>query len=177
MDSLSGSSLPQKIQSNPNSSILDLKSRLSAVKIPEPVKPIAGRRMSSAEGKTVISKKIVTGDVGYVLEDVPHLTDYLPDLPVSFCILCIALFFAHSWVLASFYLFIYILFWWKGLYLFDIGFAIINMIIEEREHLTGVIFVTFESLLALFLFSCKKLGFSVYTFWGALFSRLVQFTE
>ncbi|EXB74601.1 6-phosphofructokinase 4 [Morus notabilis] len=25
--------------------------------------------------------KIVTGDAGYVLEDVPHLTDYLPDLP------------------------------------------------------------------------------------------------
>ncbi|XP_078164588.1 ATP-dependent 6-phosphofructokinase 6-like isoform X1 [Carex rostrata] len=81
MDSLSGSSLPQKIQSNPNSSILDLKNRLSAVKIPEPVKPRGGRRMSSAEGKPVISKKIVTGDVGYVLEDVPHLTDYLPDLP------------------------------------------------------------------------------------------------
>lgn len=28
--------------------------------------------------------KIVTGDAGYVLEDVPHLTDYLPDLPVTF---------------------------------------------------------------------------------------------
>lgn len=108
MDSLSGSSLPQKIESNPNSSILDLKNRLSAVKIPEPVKPRTGRRMSSAKGKPVISKKIVTGDVGYVLEDVPHLTDYLPDLPVSFCILCIAIFFAHSWVLASFiYLFVF----------------------------------------------------------------------
>ena len=26
--------------------------------------------------------KIVTGTAGYVLEDVPHLTDYIPDLPV-----------------------------------------------------------------------------------------------
>ena len=26
--------------------------------------------------------KIVTGDAGYVLEDVPHLADYIPDLPV-----------------------------------------------------------------------------------------------
>jgi len=27
--------------------------------------------------------KIEEGDFGYVLDDVPHLTDYLPDLPVS----------------------------------------------------------------------------------------------
>lgn len=27
--------------------------------------------------------KIVTGEGGYVLEDVPHLVDYIPDLPVS----------------------------------------------------------------------------------------------
>ncbi|XP_056163746.1 ATP-dependent 6-phosphofructokinase 7-like [Syzygium oleosum] len=27
------------------------------------------------------SKKIVTGDAGYVLEDVPHFSDYIPDLP------------------------------------------------------------------------------------------------
>lgn len=86
MDSLSNSSLPQKIQSNLNSSIVDLKNRLSAVQIPEPIKPRGGRRMSSAGGKTVITKKIVNGDAGYILEDVPHLADYLPDLPVSFCI-------------------------------------------------------------------------------------------
>ncbi|KAI6679576.1 hypothetical protein NL676_033457 [Syzygium grande] len=30
------------------------------------------------------SKKIVTGDAGYVLEDVPHFSDYIPDLPVYF---------------------------------------------------------------------------------------------
>ncbi|THF99923.1 hypothetical protein TEA_002451 [Camellia sinensis var. sinensis] len=28
-------------------------------------------------------RKIVTGDNGYVLEDVPHLSDYIPDLPQS----------------------------------------------------------------------------------------------
>jgi len=27
--------------------------------------------------------KIEEGDYGYVLDDVPHLTDYLPDIPVS----------------------------------------------------------------------------------------------
>ncbi|GKE51621.1 hypothetical protein Tco_1486777, partial [Tanacetum coccineum] len=25
--------------------------------------------------------KVVTGDHGYVLQDVPHLTDYIPNLP------------------------------------------------------------------------------------------------
>jgi hypothetical protein len=28
--------------------------------------------------------KVVTGPGGYVLEDVPHLSDYIPNLPVSF---------------------------------------------------------------------------------------------
>jgi hypothetical protein len=27
--------------------------------------------------------KLVSGEAGYVLEDVPHVSDYLPDLPVS----------------------------------------------------------------------------------------------
>lgn len=27
--------------------------------------------------------KLATGEAGYVLEDVPHVSDYLPDLPVS----------------------------------------------------------------------------------------------
>ena len=31
--------------------------------------------------------KLVPGSAGYVLEDVPHLTDYLPDLPVLFLLL------------------------------------------------------------------------------------------
>jgi hypothetical protein len=88
MDSLSNSPSPQEIQSNSNNSVLDLKNRLSAVQIPEPVKPRGGRRMSSAGGKFVITKKIVNGEAGYMLEDVPHLIDYLPNLPVSLCILC-----------------------------------------------------------------------------------------
>ncbi|KAJ8464773.1 hypothetical protein OPV22_027325 [Ensete ventricosum] len=38
------------------------------------------RRMGS-EGKTAPPPKVVCGDAGYVLEDVPHLADYLPDPP------------------------------------------------------------------------------------------------
>lgn len=29
-----------------------------------------------------LQQKLVYGEAGYVLEDVPHLTDYIPDLPV-----------------------------------------------------------------------------------------------
>ncbi|CAL9202151.1 unnamed protein product [Musa hybrid cultivar] len=38
------------------------------------------RRRMGSEGKTA-PPKVVCGDAGYVLEDVPHLADYLPDLP------------------------------------------------------------------------------------------------
>lgn len=37
--------------------------------------------MESMENEVRSSKKIVEGEFGYVLEDVPHLTDYIPDLP------------------------------------------------------------------------------------------------
>ncbi|KAI3422884.1 uncharacterized protein J3R85_011620 [Psidium guajava] len=41
--------------------------------------------VSSTVGSAGVSdktkKKIVTGDAGYVLEDVPHLSDYIPNLP------------------------------------------------------------------------------------------------
>lgn len=41
----------------------------------------------NSNGGMVISqnweRKIITGDAGYVLEDVPHLTDYVLDLPVT----------------------------------------------------------------------------------------------
>jgi hypothetical protein len=30
-----------------------------------------------------LEAKLVTGEAGYVLEDVPHVSDYLADLPVS----------------------------------------------------------------------------------------------
>ncbi|KAJ6673743.1 hypothetical protein OIU85_012724 [Salix viminalis] len=33
------------------------------------------------ESNGISESKIVTGDYGYVLQDVPHLTDYIPDLP------------------------------------------------------------------------------------------------
>ena len=36
------------------------------------------------EGKS--HAKIVEEEAGYVFEDVPHLLDYIPDLPVSFFI-------------------------------------------------------------------------------------------
>ncbi|KAJ4952715.1 hypothetical protein NE237_029547 [Protea cynaroides] len=36
---------------------------------------------ASMESSSKPGRKIVTGDYGYVLEDVPHLTDYIPDLP------------------------------------------------------------------------------------------------
>jgi hypothetical protein len=32
--------------------------------------------------------KLVSGEAGYVLEDVPHVSDYLPDLPVSAAVPC-----------------------------------------------------------------------------------------
>lgn len=37
---------------------------------------------TSMAAKWAMKKKLVGGDAGYVLEDVPHLTDYLPELPV-----------------------------------------------------------------------------------------------
>lgn len=41
--------------------------------------------------------KVVNGDAGYVLEDVPHLTDYIPDLPVR--ISFSPYFFTHTYLL------------------------------------------------------------------------------
>jgi len=36
------------------------------------------------ESNGISEQKIITGDSGYILQDVPHLTDYIPDLPVCF---------------------------------------------------------------------------------------------
>jgi hypothetical protein len=43
------------------------------------------RAMASAANLSdeAASSKTVEGEYGYILEDVPHFTDYLPDLPVS----------------------------------------------------------------------------------------------
>jgi 6-phosphofructokinase 1 len=47
----------------------------------ESLPPAAAKAPASA-CKWAMKKKLVGGDAGYVLEDVPHLTDYLPELPV-----------------------------------------------------------------------------------------------
>lgn len=41
-----------------------------------------GATKASPAAKWAEKKKLVGGDAGYVLEDVPHLTDYMPQLPV-----------------------------------------------------------------------------------------------
>lgn len=38
--------------------------------------------MASSESNSQM--KVVHGDAGYILEDVPHLSDYVPNLPVFF---------------------------------------------------------------------------------------------
>ena len=49
----------------------------------EPLPPAATAAKAPASAcKWAMKKKLVGGDAGYVLEDVPHLTDYLPELPV-----------------------------------------------------------------------------------------------
>ncbi|KAG8044834.1 hypothetical protein GUJ93_ZPchr0818g7023 [Zizania palustris] len=52
--------------------LLDLKDSLAAAK---------ASPASSPAAKWAVKKKLAGGDAGYVLEDVPHLTDYLPELP------------------------------------------------------------------------------------------------
>lgn len=46
--------------------------------------------MAAATNSSLQPNKIVTGDAGYVLEDVPHLTDYVPDLPVHMLFPCLS---------------------------------------------------------------------------------------
>lgn len=53
--------------------LLDLKDPLAAP---------ASRSSPAPASKWAMKKKLVGGDGGYVLEDVPHLADYLPKLPV-----------------------------------------------------------------------------------------------
>jgi 6-phosphofructokinase 1 len=53
--------------------LLDLKDPLAAP---------AATASPAPTSKWAMKKKLVGGDGAYVLEDVPHLTDYLPQLPV-----------------------------------------------------------------------------------------------
>lgn len=88
MESLPNPPVPQKIGAESNGSaansnrLFDLRSSLSSVKLPvrngAEVKLRLGKKMGS---EARLCPKIEYGDGGYVLEDVPHLTDYLPDLP------------------------------------------------------------------------------------------------
>lgn len=89
--------LPQKFRAECQSNgavgnhLPELRSSLSlsssSVKVlPAPTRngevKLVSRRGMDLGGKPFA--KIVRGDGGYVLEDVPHLTDYIADLPVSF---------------------------------------------------------------------------------------------
>lgn len=63
--------------------LLDLRSSLSSVR-----KVSSASNLRSSSGRTMgkekkLEPKIVYGNSGYVLEDVPHLTDYIQGLPVS----------------------------------------------------------------------------------------------
>lgn len=57
------------------------KKKLLDLKDPFPAAANGGAKASPA-AKWAMKKKLVGGDAGYVLEDVPHLTDYMPQLPV-----------------------------------------------------------------------------------------------
>jgi 6-phosphofructokinase 1 len=57
------------------------KKKLLDLKDPFPA-AANGSAKASPAGKWAMKKKLVGGDAGYVLEDVPHLTDYMPQLPV-----------------------------------------------------------------------------------------------
>lgn len=48
--------------------------------------PERSRRGEAME--VAAAAKLVSGEAGYVLEDVPHVSDYLPDLPVSATVPC-----------------------------------------------------------------------------------------
>ncbi|XP_074582123.1 ATP-dependent 6-phosphofructokinase 6-like [Curcuma longa] len=88
MEPLQNPLFPQTIKPESNGSVknpsrlFDLRSSLSSVTVPtrkgSEVKERLGSKMAS-DSKPL--KKIEYGEGGYVLEDVPHLTDYLTDLP------------------------------------------------------------------------------------------------
>lgn len=85
-----------RADSNSNGSysnhLFDLRSSLSSsVKVPQTPPRNGGVNLRSRKGMEFEGKsfaKIVKGDNGYVLEDVPHLTDYIDDLPVGSACSC-----------------------------------------------------------------------------------------
>ncbi|GJN32167.1 hypothetical protein PR202_gb20649 [Eleusine coracana subsp. coracana] len=63
---------PAPVTAPEKKKLIDLKDPLAAP---------AARESPAPASKWAMKKKLVGGDGGYVLEDVPHLTDYLPNLP------------------------------------------------------------------------------------------------
>ena len=63
---------PVAIAPTPQRKLMELKSSFAPA-----AKPSPARKPKPAK------KKLAGGSGGYVLEDVPHLTDYLPELKVS----------------------------------------------------------------------------------------------
>ncbi|KAJ3683643.1 hypothetical protein LUZ60_013870 [Juncus effusus] len=59
----------------------DLKIPIRLGSSPDLTRSARSSRMGSSPDLTKYEKKLVPGEAGYVLEDVPHLTDYLPELP------------------------------------------------------------------------------------------------
>lgn len=55
-------------------------------------------RMGTGEEKMKMMK-VEKGEYGYVLEDVPHLTDYIPDLPVRLLLFLSSPFIVYALVL------------------------------------------------------------------------------
>ncbi|RZS16145.1 hypothetical protein BHM03_00048096, partial [Ensete ventricosum] len=82
---------PREPQSPTGRRILDFEFRNSLPRVrtpslssaapnPSPRSPaLSSPPVTGSEARSAV--KIVKGEFGYVLEDVPHLTDYLPDLP------------------------------------------------------------------------------------------------
>lgn len=81
--STSTSSLKSRFLQKPSQNLKQLSSSVSfsassSSNFRSPAKSIS---MAAASNNGNSQKKIVTGPAGYVLEDVPHLSDYIPDLP------------------------------------------------------------------------------------------------
>ncbi|RWR73578.1 hypothetical protein CKAN_00187200 [Cinnamomum micranthum f. kanehirae] len=84
MSSISRSSFPLKFRFDQDSNHLhDLRTPppYTAASIPAKTSDLKLRSSNGMDSVEKPERKIVLGDAGYVLEDVPHLSDYIPDLP------------------------------------------------------------------------------------------------
>ncbi|XP_072985546.1 ATP-dependent 6-phosphofructokinase 3-like [Typha latifolia] len=84
MESLPNPSVPQNLLVDSSSNhLLNHRSALSSSSVKASASngdlKLQAARKAGSDG--IVRCKIVRGDAGYVLEDVPHLTDYIPDLP------------------------------------------------------------------------------------------------